>query len=577
MESISPVPYGTYAVDFNCDSGYWMTRSIDNPDAWNVILTLNDAMDGNADGIIELKFRANSDWGTNWGGDGFPTGVDVTDADVTAGDIVEVFFDGNKSGGAYDASDVHVTVTSNGTVTVVQGPTVITVLWASYTTEVGIPFAALGVTPETGAQAAIDIMVGEVDYRLVWNGGMQDYTETSSFGDLNYGVLSCGCISVHNATIGDVILRNQLAFDNTTTYVGTYQLDNAYEVAFRKDGSSTVSWSANTFLTVTATLGGSMIPATTGRYRITFDCITGQYTFGDALSGDAVAMSTYTPDPPVIDGNLSEYTLAYGSEILASGTGSINNTVTWGTLWDADNLYIAAHVVDAVVEGTGNPWDNDAVEMYVEGDNSKDGTYSAASFDTQLVMDAINLDSLWAKADGVPITDESSVWLATSDGYSIEIRLGWSNLDFAPGKGRTIGWSLGNNDSDLGVGRDYQSVWYGNGNDWSGNTQLGDLELAGDPYFVDGLDEHVLYNANVILYPNPTAGNVNIRTTGDVFNTKAVIFISDITGRSIATTTASFNGYSTVQLNTGELTKGIYFVNILSEDGKRAVKKLIVQ
>ena len=383
MESISPVPYGTYAVDFNCDSGYWMTRSIDNPDAWNVILTLNDAMDGNADGIIELKFRANSDWGTNWGGDGFPTGVDVTDADVTAGDIVEVFFDGNKSGGAYDASDVHVTVTSNGTVTVVQDPAGITVLWASYTTasgysvEVGIPFAA--------------------------------------------------------------------------------------------------------------------------------------------------------------------------------------------------------HVVDAVVEGTGNPWDNDAVEMYVEGDNSKDGTYSAASFDTQLIMDAINLDSLWAKADGVPITDESSVWLATSDGYSIEIRLGWSNLDFAPGKGRTIGWSLGNNDSDLGVGRDYQSVWYGNGNDWSDNMQLGDLELAGDPYFVDGLDEHVLYNANVILYPNPTAGNVNIRTTGDVFNTKAVIFISDITGRSIATTTASFNGYSTVQLNTGELTKGIYFVNILSEDGKRAVKKLIVQ
>jgi len=594
------VPGGKYFITYNCVSHDFNFERLGNAIIAPQVFAIN--VDGNlneTDWVINQPVSALAEgtapetpievfFGAAWNAEYMYVGVDVTDANVTAGDIVEVFFDGNKSGGAYDASDVHVTVTSDGTVTVVQGPAGITVLGASSTTangysiEVGIPFAALGVTPETGAQAAIDIMAGDdngsgVDYRLVWNGGMQDYTETSSFGDLNYGVLSCGCISVHNATIGDVILRNQLAFDNTTTYVGTYQLDNAYDVAFRKDGSSTVSWSANTFPAGTATLGGPLIPATTGRYRITFDCITGEYTFGDALSGDAVAMSTYTPDAPVIDGNLSEYTLAYGSEILAAGTGPINNTVTWGTLWDADNLYIAAHVVDAVVEGTGNPWDNDAVEMYVDGDNSKDGTYSAASFDTQLIMDAINLDSLWAKADGVPITDESSVWLATSDGYSIEIRLAWSNFDFAPGKGRTIGWSLGNNDSDLGVGRDYQTVWYGNGNDWSDNTLLGDLELAGGPYFVDGLDEHVLYNANVVLYPNPTAGNVNIRTTGDVFNSNAVIFISDITGRSIAKTTASFNGYSTVQLNTGELTKGIYFVNILSEDGKRAVKKLIIQ
>jgi len=45
----------------------------------------------------------------------------------------------------------------------------------------------------------------------------------------------------------------------------------------------------------------------------------------------------------------------------------------------------------------------------------------------------------------------------------------------------------------------------------------------------------------------------------------------------IAKTNANFNVNSTVQLNTGDLTNGIYFVNIISEDGKRAVKKLIVQ
>ncbi|MFK5855866.1 MAG: T9SS type A sorting domain-containing protein, partial [Bacteroidota bacterium] len=169
------------------------------------------------------------------------------------------------------------------------------------------------------------------------------------------------------------------------------------------------------------------------------------------------------------------------------------------------------------------------------------------------------------------------IWKATSDGYSIEIRLGWSQLGFAPGKGRTIGWSLGNNDSDNNIGRDYQTVWYGSGNNWSDNSILGDLQLSGGPYYVDGLDEHVLYNSNVVLYPNPTAGNVNVRADGDVFNSNAVIYIADITGRVISQTNANFKVSSTVQLNTGDLTVGIYFVNIISEDGKRAVKKLMVR
>ena len=233
--------------------------------------------------------------------------------------------------------------------------------------------------------------------------------------------------------------------------------------------------------------------------------------------------------------------------------------------------------MDAVVEGSGNPWDNDAIEMYIDGDNSKDGTYSAESFDTQLIMDAMNDTALWAKADGVPITDETSTWVNTSDGYSIELRLGWAQFGFAPGKGRTIGWSLSNNDSDNGMGRDYQSTWYGNGNNWSDNTVLGDLELAGGPYYVDGLDEHVLYNANVVLYPNPAQDLVNIRVKGDVFTAQADLYVTDITGRVIIKTNANFKTGRQVQISTSNLTTGIYFVNIMSKDGKRAVKKLIVQ
>ena len=587
------VPGGKYLITYNCVSHDFNFERLGNAIVAPEVFAIEvDGILDEADWDISQAVAAAAAgtvpedpmvvyFGAAWNAEYMYVGVDVTTAAID-GDAIDVFFDATKSG-MYDGGAVHVNVTATGAVTVVKGPEGIVVLGGAnlndngYSVEVGIPFAALGVTPETGAQAAIDVIANKTDYKLVWNGGVQNYDETASFGDLNYGALSCGCIGVYNETIGDVILRNQLAFDNTTTYVGTYELDNAYDLVFRKDGSATVSWSTDAFPAGTATLGGAMIPATAGRYRITFDCITGEYSFTDALSGDAVAQAQYTDTPPTIDGALTEYDLSYGSEILAVEGTAVNNTVTWGAKWDDEYLYVGVDVVDAVVEGTNNPWDNDAIELYIDGDNSKDGTYSAESFDTQLIMDALGESELWVKADGVAITDEESVWVITGSGYAIELKLAWSNFDFAPGKGRTIGFSLANNDSDIGIGRDYQTTWYGDGNNWSDNAVLGDLELAGGPYYVHGLDEHVLYNSNVVVYPNPTTGNVSVRADGDVFNTKAVIYVADITGRMIARTDANFNSNTTIQLNTSDLTTGIYFVNIISEDGKRAVKKLIVQ
>lgn len=598
------VPGGKYKITYNCVSHDFNFERLGNAIIAPKVFAINvdgnlDEADWNIDENVSRVVYGTTEtpdtiyFGVTYNDEYLYVGANVTvDGDINNFNSVVFCVDGNKSGGDLDESDIVFGVDGAGDVFVIHGPEGYTpeaffnIKEGGFSVEAGILWSELGVTVEEGGQASFDLMVGNgYDYLadppegfvMAWNGNMDNLTSTSAYGDLIFGQLSCGCISVYSETIGDVKLRNQLAYENTTTYVGTYELDNAYDVAFRKDGSSTVSWSTDAFPAGTAVLGGPMIPATAGRYRITFDCISGEYTFGEALSGDAIASADYTDTPPTIDGELGEYDLIYGSDILAAGDGPNNNTVTWGVKWDADNLYIAAHVVDAVVEGTNNPWDNDAIEMYIDGDNSKDGTYSAESFDTQLIMDALGESTLWAKADGVAITDEESVWLLTGDGYSIEIRLGWAQLGFAPGKGRTIGWSLGNNDSDLGVGREYQTVWYGNGNNWSDNSVLGDLQLAGGPYFVDGLDEHVLYNANVVLYPNPTAGNVNVRTQGDVFNSQATVYVSDISGRIIAKTNVNFNANSTIQLSTGDLTNGIYFVNIISEDGKRAVKKLIVQ
>ena len=39
-------------------------------------------------------------------------------------------------------------------------------------------------------------------------------------------------------------------------------------------------------------------------------------------------------------------------------------------------------------------------------------------------------------------------WSYTGLGYNVELRLGWDNFGFEPGRGRVMGWSLANDDND---------------------------------------------------------------------------------------------------------------------------------
>lgn len=600
VTQIINVPGGKYHITFNALAGdycfHQLGNSVQAPKVFAI--TVDGALDETdwiitqpvaqvADGTVGADLNE-AYFGVAWNETYLYVGIKIIDSTLTPNERGEVFVDGNKSGGAYDASDVYLRFSGAG-IEVIEGPTSMVPILGfqissnGYNAEVAIPWADLGLTPAEGGQIGFDILIGDddagtgVEYTLAWNGGLQNYDGTSSFGDLLFGTLACGCISVYNETTGDVILRNPT--DMPTTYVGTYNLDAAFDLVFRKDLQATVQWGSPSFPSGTAVLDGDPIPATTGRYRITFDCLTGVYTFTEEVAGVGVAYAERTESAPVIDGNLTEYSLDYTSDLVVVGTVANNNTVTWGALWDSYNLYLGVEVVDGVVEGSGNPWDNDAIEYYIDGNHDSDGAFDS-DFDTQLIQDFFSntapVDTvLWVKADGVPVTNYTAKWFATGTGYNVELRLGWDNFDFAPGKGRTIGFSLGNNDSDNGIGRDYQTVWYGTGNNWSNTADLGDLQLAGGPYF--GIYDVTYDNANVILYPNPTSGNVNLKLLDEVLGNEVTVYVSDMSGRIVLSQTQSVFGNNVIQLRTNQLESGIYMVNILGTDGRKAIEKLIIQ
>jgi hypothetical protein len=593
------VPGGKYQIFFNCKSGDFkfvrLGSSVNAPKVfaitvdgqldeadWQVNQVISQVISGDAGGNPSEAY-----FGVTYNEDFLYIALDVLDDALTIMEMGEVFIDGNKSGGPYDANDLHLRFI--GTYVVVIHPDTIEgyglgfavkPLGNGFTAELAIPWEALGVTATEGSQVGFDIILSDSDdgtthaYQLAWNGNLSNYVNTSAFGDLLLGTLSCGCITLYNETVGDILLQNPS--NSPTTYVGNFEMFEDQALIFRKDLGDAVKWGDDAFPGGTAQLNGPAIPAITGRYRVDFDCLSGAYNFTSEPAGDFVAYTEYTDASVTIDGDLAEYSLSYGSDIVVEG--DYDNTVTWGSRWDKDNFYMGVKVVDANIFAHADPWNSDAIEYYIDGNHDRDGTYDG-DFDTQMIQMMTNpfVDTvLWLKADGVQFTNWESKIVATSEGYNVEFRIGWDAFGFIPGKGRSIGFSLGNDDNDAGTGRTGQSVWYGTGNNWSNTADLGDLQLAGGPYTF-GIGDVVDYSNEIVLFPNPSNGNVYLRMITDSFKGNVTLHIADIAGRTIVHEQVNTNAGNLIQLDATNFTNGMYFVTIYGENGTKAVKKLIIQ
>lgn len=77
---------------------------------------------------------------------------------------------------------------------------------------------------------------------------------------------------------------------------------------------------------------------------------------------------------------------------------------------------------------------------------------------------------------------------------------------------------------------------------------------------------------NIVVYPNPTAGNVNIRFGGiaSALNVK----VTDVQGRIVCDRVFYADEF---QLDISDLTKGSYFLNMTTADGLRKTAKFVIE
>jgi len=154
-------------------------------------------------------------------------------------------------------------------------------------------------------------------------------------------------------------------------------------------------------------------------------------------------------------------------------------SASYKALWDEKNLYVLVNVTDDSLKNDSDEfWLDDCVEVFVDADNSKSGSYG--SNDYQYFFEWADSNPSMGefkhgRTDGVEFAIER-----VEVGYRAEIKLPWSTLGAEPSAGKKIGLDVHVNDDDDGGDRDSKLTWQGKeDNAWQTPGAFGTAELAG--------------------------------------------------------------------------------------------------
>ncbi len=150
-------------------------------------------------------------------------------------------------------------------------------------------------------------------------------------------------------------------------------------------------------------------------------------------------------------------------------------------------------------------------------------------------------------------------------GMAHSSRISEFTLIYSTDEGQT--WETIENDDLLSIGSVASAVKF---NEQSADVYIGSVDLGLVKYSIDlqtlGLEENILANQDVIIFPNPTTDLVNVTISGE--KPKSVSLF-DVTGKKL------MDVYNTSELNLSQLSAGIYMLHITTEFGKTTIKKVV--
>jgi hypothetical protein len=273
-----------------------------------------------------------------------------------------------------------------------------------------------------------------------------------------------------------------------------------------------------------------------------------------------------------VNGSLSEPGWSFNKTISKTVVGTVNNSATFGVMWDNTNLYIGAKVLDGnLYSDSPDWWNDDAVEIYIDANNNKLTSYDGS--DNQFIK-GYNKSGVFMKAN---ITGLQHAVAAISGGYAVEIAVPWSQLGISnPTGGLKVGFDIGYDDDDNGSDRDGQAVWNGGVDNYQNTANFGTITLNNGSASRLGQGDITSGDSDVTLYPVPvTSGTLNaslpIEWTGTIQAT-----IHNSNGVLVQSNAVSIDDHQAT-FDVSSLNAGIYFLQLVNENNVIVTKTFMIQ
>jgi hypothetical protein len=336
--------------------------------------------------------------------------------------------------------------------------------------------------------------------------------------------------------------------------------------------NKTVSWSSNNTAVATVNASGLVTGVSQGSAIITVTTQSGNRTATSTITVNAAAgtITCYRSSGSItVNGSLTESSWVVTRTFSKTVTGTANNTATFGVLWDNTNLYIGAKVLDGNLHSDSpNPWEDDAVEIYIDANNNKLGSYDGR--DNQIIKN-YNKSTVFTK---LSVTGLQHGWAAIAGGYSVEVSIPWSQLGItSPAQGTTLGFDIGYDDDDNAGARDGQAVWNGTINNYASTAGFGSLVLnsgTGAREVTEEVDALNSTESDVNYWPTLVEHELNIETDGTYESVEVIDMVGRIQIRE------SISKKTSILLNVENLSGGVHIVKVrgnIRNTAFRIVKK----
>ncbi len=335
----------------------------------------------------------------------------------------------------------------------------------------------------------------------------QDYSDTSVTNGITYyyritsvdiGSQESGYSNTASATPQanqpPMAPTNLAASAVSSTVIDLTWQDNAMDETGFKIERKTGGGGFNEILTLSADMTSvsdtGLTPGTVYTYRIRAYNSYGHSPYSNE-AGDTTPFNPFDADiiytttiPDVTDGVIDAVWSGVSSQVIDNDvfTPVIVCSGQWRALWTDNAFYMLVEVTDNTLHKDSPDsqwWKDDSIEIFIDADNSKDGTYDGVN-DFQYGL-RYNDGTVRIGTNSVNQSTgiEFSI-VETGQGYRLEIKIPWSTLlGMTPSADDLIGLEVHINDDDDGGDRDAKVAWYGDHDDcWHDPSTFATVRLS---------------------------------------------------------------------------------------------------